>query len=186
MKLTIKGCKVNNLTLYPKAVEGKPTNMVLVIQGLLTPQLADDLDIGGCYSDNGIPQHWGSFPSPTLQIEDAGICLNGDVFRPRLITKLKVTQAADGGDNDVSLTLTLRMHFDFNLPLIAWVDNQQQNEFVTIVEYATQSELFDNEGNAADVEDGEAAPEAARQTTISHQRKRGHSQKDQPPIEGHV
>lgn len=177
MKLTIKETKVSSLTKYPGE---EACTQVLHVAGLLTPRIAERLKImEGCFTDEGVPRHLDCFPAPSITIDGADVACGETDFRATKVWKFRVKQPKSGGDNDVSLELSMRLHFAGDVPLFAWLDHQNGNPF-TLGINARQMDLhFGGEEDGEEEEpEGEADPEAgtlapARPAGGTHQAKKG-------------
>lgn len=106
MKLKIKECRALNVQSTPTE-EG--VTHVLLPAGLLTPLIAEKLRVKeGRYSDEGVPRHYASYPSPSISIDGADVQLGGTDLRAKLIHKFSVSQPKSGGENDISLEVRCR------------------------------------------------------------------------------
>lgn len=173
MKLKLKASRAISLTKYPGE---ETTTQVLVVSALLTPPVAEALRIReGCYNEEGVPRRLDVFPSPHVRIEGADVGLGGTSFEATLIHKFKVAQPKTGGDQDTSLEVRLRLHFDGKAPLSKWLDTVNKGEFVLAIN-ARQEDL--DFGDSTDepeeeVEDGPGAVSTAREAAGGTHQKRG-------------
>lgn len=153
MKLRMKDTRAISLTKYPGE---DACTQVLLVAGLLTPQLAEKLGVKeGTFNEDGVPRHYETFPSPDLRIEGADVSLGDTSFRCKMIHKFKVKQPKTGGDTDISLELHMRIHFAGEEPLFAWLDNQCKKPFVFGINALQESFKFGDGDTAEDSEDAE-------------------------------
>ncbi len=151
MKLKLKDARIIQLTKYPGE---ENTTQVLVLAGLLTPPIAEKLKVRECYDEKGVPRHWDSYPSPGVRIQGADVLLGDTSARSNLIHKFKIAQPKSGGDNDVSLELRMRLHFDGSLPLCDFLETQNKQPFVLAIN-ARQEDLDFGDGEAEDASEEE-------------------------------
>lgn len=156
MKLKVKGTYILSLTKYPG--EEQPTQ-VLLVAGILTPPIAEKLKVReGCYTDEGVPRHYDSYPSPAVRINGADVFIGERDYRANLIHKFKVAQPKNGGETDTSLEVRFRMHFDGKVPLHAVVDNLNKTEFVLGIN-ARQEDLNFGEEEAGEEDSEDEEPD---------------------------
>lgn len=160
MKLKVKGTYILSLTKYPG--EEQPTQ-VLLVAGILTPPIAEKLKVReGCYTDEGVPRHYDSYPSPAVRINGADVFIGEKDYRANLIHKFKVAQPKNGGETDTSLEVRFRMHFDGKVPLHAVVDNLNKTEFVLGINARQEDLNFgEEEAGEEDSEDEDSCIECA-------------------------
>ncbi len=182
MKLKLKAARCISLTKYPGE---EYTTQVLVLATLLTPPIAEKLRCReACYTEEGVPRTFDAYPSPHVRIEGADILLGDTSARANLVHKFKIAQPKTGGDNDTSLELRMRMHFDGSLHLADWVEKTNKAEFTLSINARQENLDFgDNAEPEAEDEDGEkiepdqpALAPAAIMGGTHQRRKRGQIQ----------
>lgn len=158
MKLKIKETKAVSLAQYPGEEE---CTQVLLVSGLLTPAIADKLRIkDGCFNEEGIPRRYASYPSPLITVDGADVQLGDTNFHAKMLHKFKITQPKTGGDNDVSLEVSFRIHFAWSEPISAWLGNQKESPFVLGVNARQEDLNFgDEEGDEEETETEEEQQE---------------------------
>ncbi len=181
MKLKLKAARCISLTKYPGE---EYTTQVLIAACPLTPPIAEKLRCReACYTEEGVPRTFDVYPSPHVRIEGADVLLGETSARANLIHKFKIVQPKTGGENDTSLELRLRLHFDGNLHLADWVEKTNKAEFVLAINALqanldfgdNESEMESDESEDVDPEQATLAPAAVMGGT--HQRrKRGQIQ----------
>ena len=148
MKLKLKAARAVSLTKSPGE---EACTQVLLASALLTPPIAEKLRIKeGCYTEEGVPRHLDGFPCPSITIDGADVQLDDYLCRETKIHKFRVKQPKTGGDNDVSLELTLRIHFEGKVPLFKWLEDVGKGEFVLGINARQEDLAFDDEAEAAE------------------------------------
>lgn len=147
VKLKIKDCKAVALHVYPGE---QGTTQVLEVSGLLTPSLADKLQVrSASYTEEGIPHNFDSYASPSLRVDGADIALGEKEFRASLLHKFKVVKPKSKKEQGVALELSVRIHFGGKEPVKSWLDKQNGDTFLLNVS-ARQEDLAFGEREAED------------------------------------
>ncbi len=142
---------------------------------MLTAPLAAKLKVGECYSEQGVPRRWDSFPSPAIRIDGADINIGDFACRADLIHKIKIAMPKrDKDSNDISLEVTMRLHFDCKVPLSDLVDTLNKDTFELRINARQEDMGFEEQESEGDP----VAAEAAAETEAGEE--------DQDPISDHL
>ena len=159
MKLKLKEAKILKLTKYPGE---NGTTQVLEVAANLTPPLAEQFRCReACYTDEGVPRHFEAYPSPALRINGGDVVLGDLTARAKLIHKFKIVQPKTGGNNDVTLDVHVRLHFEGALPIGIWVDEQNKTPFLLDIKARQEDLAFGGDEPDEENEEEEAPPIAA-------------------------
>jgi hypothetical protein len=187
-KVTFKHATNVSLTEYPRE-EG--TSLVLVVEAALTPPLAEKMRCleplyRNVQTDGTKPEQWvprqfeGSYGLPA-RIEGADVMLGDLSMRANLIHKLRVARPADAAENDTSLAIRMRLHFDGKQRDICdWFHNTNKAEY-TLKINSLQAELnFDVRPSEED-ESGEDAEDSKEAQEENLDMENGDGQEEPSP-----
>lgn len=140
MKLRVYNATIKDLSWYPTEEPGG--SFVLVATAPLKPKLAEKLRAKElCFDEGGVARKFEGQIGLTLRVTKASVELGDRIYESKLIHKFRVGRKEGAADNDISLHLTTRMHFDGNYAeLPEWCRQQNKGEFTFCIEPA-QGEL---------------------------------------------
>ncbi len=176
MKLTFKDTKIVHLSRYP-GEDG--VTQVLKVRALLTRTLAEQLKCHDlCFAANNMPRRFDSLKL-TERIDGCEVVLDGATWLANSAHGFRVGRPKDASETDGSLEVTCSLHFDRQVRVADWMDEQNKAQFQMTVkppkDWRAQGELaFEDKPPAGDDDEQEPIEENLQgEALAAHQARTG-------------